>query len=99
MIITDKKHQIFSSHSCTKEKHPDSFITAFIFTASLSSSEQVERDGSHLPGTPLVGEDGGTDFGLISRGGLFRLAGPARQDDTGPQGCTFLAISGMRHWK
>jgi hypothetical protein len=38
---------------------------------------------SHLPGTPLVGEDGGTRLGLISRGGLFRLAGPARQDDTG----------------
>lgn len=38
---------------------------------------------SHLPGTPLVGEDGGTGLGLISRGGLFRLAGPARHDDTG----------------
>lgn len=38
---------------------------------------------SHLPGTPLAGEDGGTDPGLISRSGLFRLAGPARQDETG----------------
>lgn len=38
---------------------------------------------SHLPGTPLLGEDGGTGLGLVSRGGLFHLAGPARDDDTG----------------
>lgn len=36
-----------------------------------------------LPGTPLEGEDGGNERGLISRGGLFRLAGPAREDDSG----------------
>lgn len=38
---------------------------------------------SHLPGTPLVGEDGGSDLGFISRGGLFRLASQAREDVTG----------------
>jgi hypothetical protein len=38
---------------------------------------------AHLPGTPLVGEDGGTDLGYISRGGLFRLAGPAIEDESG----------------
>lgn len=36
-----------------------------------------------LPGTPLVGEDGGTDLGFVSRGGLFRLAGPAMDDESG----------------
>ncbi|AOY74203.1 hypothetical protein ARZXY2_4704 (plasmid) [Arthrobacter sp. ZXY-2] len=36
-----------------------------------------------LPGTPLVGEDGGTDVGLISRGGLFQMAEAARRDDSG----------------
>lgn len=37
----------------------------------------------HLPGAPLEGEDGGKELGLVSRGGLFRLAGPAREDDSG----------------
>lgn len=37
----------------------------------------------HLPGAPLVGEDGGTEVGLISRGGLFRLAEGAQRDDSG----------------
>lgn len=37
----------------------------------------------HLPGTPLVGEDGSENIGLISRGGLFRLAGEAQKDDSG----------------
>lgn len=32
---------------------------------------------------PLEGEDGGTELGLVSRGGLFRLAGPAREDHSG----------------
>lgn len=36
-----------------------------------------------LRGTPLVGEDGGKELGLITRGGLFRLASAAREDDTG----------------
>lgn len=36
-----------------------------------------------LPGTPLVGEDGGEDVGAISRGGLFGLAAAARSDDSG----------------
>jgi hypothetical protein len=34
-------------------------------------------------GTPLVGEDGGTELGRISRGGLFRLANSAKEDETG----------------
>lgn len=37
----------------------------------------------HLPGTPLVGEDGSEDIGSISRGGLFRLADEAQKDDSG----------------
>lgn len=41
-----------------------------------------ERVGD-LKGAPLVSEDGGVELGLISRGGLFRLAGQAREDETG----------------
>lgn len=37
----------------------------------------------HLPGAPLVSEDGGKDVGLISRRGLFQLAAAARRDDSG----------------
>ncbi|MFF1254955.1 hypothetical protein ACFVYC_21005 [Pseudarthrobacter sp. NPDC058329] len=38
---------------------------------------------AQLPGTPLLGEDGGTEIGLISRGGLFGLAAAAREDESG----------------
>lgn len=38
---------------------------------------------AQLPGSPLLGEDGGTELGLVSRGGLFRLADAAREDTTG----------------
>ena len=38
---------------------------------------------AQLPGTPLVGEDGGMELGFISRGGLFRLANAAREDESG----------------
>lgn len=41
-----------------------------------------ERVGD-LKGAPLVGEDGGTELGFVSRGGLFRLASDAREDETG----------------
>lgn len=41
------------------------------------------RMAAQLPGTPLLGEDGGKDLGLISRGGLFRLAVAAHHDRSG----------------
>lgn len=37
----------------------------------------------HLKGTPLISEDGEAEIGLISRGGLFRLARDAREDKSG----------------
>lgn len=48
----------------------------------LKIAKWNERVGN-LKGAPLVSEDGGTGLGLISRGGLFRLARQARADDTG----------------
>lgn len=49
---------------------------------NLKIAKWNERVG-RLQGTPLVGEDGGTELGLISRGGLFGLARRAREDETG----------------
>ena len=37
----------------------------------------------HLRGAPLTSEDGDTELGLISRGGLFSLARDAREDESG----------------
>jgi hypothetical protein len=48
----------------------------------LKIAKWNERVGD-LKGAPLVSEDGGTELGLISRGGLFRLARHAQEDETG----------------
>jgi hypothetical protein len=48
----------------------------------LKIAKWNERVGD-LKGAPVVGEDGGVELGLISRGGLFRLARQAREDETG----------------
>lgn len=48
----------------------------------LKIAKWNERVGD-LKGAPLVSEDGGTELGLISRGGLFRLARHAQEDESG----------------
>jgi hypothetical protein len=63
------------------DSHPrDDAIDAHGFM--LKIGKWNERVGD-LKGAPLVSEDGGTEFGLVSRGGLFRLAGDAQGDETG----------------
>ncbi|MFD2364043.1 MULTISPECIES: hypothetical protein [unclassified Arthrobacter] len=53
---------------------------------SIKIAKWNERVGA-LKGSPLVSEDGGLETGLISRGGLFKLARRAREDETGRAAC------------